>query len=63
MADFVILECPDYEPSKWLIEFFADDLDQVSSGDFNFNDIAGISLDGFVLNRHLYIFKKKKSIV
>ena len=61
-ADFVILECPDYEPSNWLIEMFADDLEQVNSSTFNFKDVSGVSLDGFVLNRHLYIYKKKEVV-
>jgi hypothetical protein len=61
-ASFVILECPDYEPSNWLIQIFAEDLDQVSSCDFNFKDVSGVSLDGFTLNRHLYIYKKKFNI-
>jgi len=61
-ADFVILECPDYEPSNWLIEIFAEELEQVSSKTFNFKDVSGVSLDGFVLNRHLYIYKKKEVV-
>jgi hypothetical protein len=61
-ASFVILECPDYEPSNWLIQIFAEDLDQVSSCDFSFKDVSGVSLDGFTLNRHLYIYKKKFNI-
>jgi len=61
-ASFVILECPDYEPSNWLIQIFAEDLDQVSSCDFSFKDVSSVSLDGFTLNRHLYIYKKKFNI-
>jgi hypothetical protein len=61
-ASFVILECPDYEPSNWLIQIFAEDLDQVSSSDFSFKDVSGVSLDGSSLNRHLYIYKKKFNI-
>jgi hypothetical protein len=58
----VILECPDYEPSNWLIEMFAENLEQVSSSTFNFKDVSGVSLDGSVLNRHLYIYKKKEDV-
>lgn len=56
-AQFVILECADYEPSKWLIQIFAADLNLVSSYNFIFQDVSGISLDGYILNRNLYIFK------
>ncbi len=58
----MILECCDYDPSKWLIEIFAQDLEQVSSNTFNFKDVSGVSLDGFVLNRQLYIYKKKEVV-
>ena len=61
-ASFVILERCDYEPSNWLIQIFAEDLDQVSSTDFSFEDISHVSLDGFTLNRHLYIYKKKINV-
>jgi hypothetical protein len=61
-AEFVILECPDYEPSSWLIEIFAEDLYQENYSNFRFQDISGVSLDGFVLNRHLYIYRKKNNV-
>jgi hypothetical protein len=61
-ANYVILEHGDFAPSRWLVELLSEDMHLINMKDWKFEDNLDISLDGFTLNRRLYVFKPKALI-
>ena len=61
-SKYVIIEHPDFAPSKWLVELFSEDLELVEFKVWTFDNNLDISINGFTLTRKLYIFKPKPSM-